>query len=93
MDIIEKSHITPTAIVEICGTPLNMERNTHTLDRKKAVGRKVSSSFPIDIVFVITDMPIIPKTAKAVIATKSNRNLRTTQRKSDFPCAEITSNI
>ena len=90
--MIEKSHITPIAIVGICGTLLRIERNTHTLDRKNAVGRKVSSKSPTAAVFVITDVPTMPKTEKTVIVAKSRINLRTIQRKRDFPCAEIVSN-
>ena len=39
---MEKSHITPAAIVGICGTLLNRDSTMHTLDRKKAVGRQFS---------------------------------------------------
>ena len=90
---MENSHITPTAIVGICGTSLNMERNTQTLDKKNAVGIKVSIKSPIVAVCVITEMPTMPTTANTVIAPKIRTNLRTTQTKRDFPCAEITSNI
>ena len=93
MDIMENSHITPTAIVGICGILLNTERKMHTLDRKKAVGRKVISSSPMEAVFVMMTVPNIPITAKTVTVTNRTRNLRTIQRKRDFPCAEITSNI
>ena len=93
MDIIENSHITPAAIVGICGTLLNKERAMHTLDRKKAVGEKVRSSSPAGAVWVMVTVPNIPTTAKTVTITNSKRNLRTIHRKIDFPCAEITSNI
>ena len=90
---MENSHITPAAIVGICGTLLNRDSTMHTLDRKKAVGRKISSSSPTEAVFVMITVPSIPITAKIVTVTNSKRNLRTIHRKIDYPCAEITSNI
>ena len=89
---MENNHITPTAIVGICGTLLNKERAMHTLDRKKAVGKKVRSRSPAEA-WVMVTVPNIPTTAKTVTVTNSKRNLRTIHRKIDFPCAEITSNI
>lgn len=93
MDIIENNHITPTTIVGICGTLLNNEINTHTLDRKKAGGRKVRNRSPTEAFIVITGVMNIPITAKLITSANNRKNLRTIQRKREFPCAEITSNI
>ncbi len=85
IDITENSQSTPIIMVGICCTLVVTEMRTHKLARKKDVGKKVITKSPKDILAFRNITPTIPTRAKMLTKPKSNKNLRTIQRKRDFP--------
>lgn len=85
IDITENSQSTPIIMVGICCTLVVTEMRTHKLARKKDVGKKVITKSPKDILAFKNITLTIPPRAKMLTKPKSNKNLRTIQRKRDSP--------
>ena len=90
---MENNHNTPIIIVAICGISDNREINTHTLERKKAVGKKAEIKLRTEIFDFMNVTPMIPRHKNMLIVPNKSKNRFMIHMKTDFPYNDTMSNI